>query len=356
MRTAKRVEVGLCYRLLILVRISTATRCSAASRSLSPAPNGSAWSAPTASASPPCCAAWSAWTGPGSGTSGSAPATRIGWYAQQVPDPARTVGEHLDAAPGPLAALARELAGHDLTDPAALAGYADVQERFAQQGGWAYQARVESVLSRLGVDQLPRAAPLGRLSGGEQARVMLAQVLLSEPTVLVLDEPTNHLDAEGTRWLADYLADFPGSVLVVTHDRAFLDAVATGIFELDGIHDELQVYDGNYTAYRAEKQRRWERLLLDYEAQEKARRRLAADIENTKNHALSVEDTIRSGAAAPHLRRLAKKVAKKAKVRERRLARQMQATSWLGAADHQATAEPRLRPGGTRRGAGHQGR
>ncbi len=264
------------------------------------------------------------------------PGTRVGWYAQQVPDPSATVASLLAAAPGPLAALSRELTAFDLSDPAQLDGYAATQERFAQQGGWAYQARVDAVLARLEVDQLPRDAPLGRLSGGEQARVMLAQVLLGEPTVLVLDEPTNHLDADGTAWLGDYLADFPGALLVVTHDRAFLDTFANRIFELDGIHDEPQVYEGNYTAYRAEKQHRWERLLLDYEAQEKMRRRLAEDIENTKDHALSVELTVRSGAAAPHLRRIAKKVAKKAKVRERRLARQMQAISWL--------AEPATRP------------
>jgi ATPase subunit of ABC transporter with duplicated ATPase domains len=264
------------------------------------------------------------------------PGERIGFYAQQVPDPDRTVGEFLDAAPGPLAALARELARYDLSDPAALDGYAATQERFAQQGGWAYQARVEAVLARLEVDALPREAPLRRLSGGEQARVMLAQVLLGEPNVLVLDEPTNHLDADGAAWLGDYLASFPGAVLVVTHDRAFLDSFATRVIELDGIHDEPQFYEGDYTAYRVEKQHRWQRLLLDYEAQEKARRRLAADIDRTKDQALSVELTVRSGVEAPHLRRIAKKVAKKAKVRERRLARQMQATSWL--------AEPATRP------------
>jgi ATPase subunit of ABC transporter with duplicated ATPase domains len=264
------------------------------------------------------------------------PGERIGWYAQQVPDPARTVAEHLAAAPGPLAALARELAGYDLADPAALDGYAATQERFAQQGGWAYQARVAAVLARLEIDALPRDAPLGRLSGGEQARVALAQVLLSEPTMLVLDEPTNHLDADGAAWLAEHLAGFPGAVLVATHDRAFLDAFAGRIVELDGIHDEPRFYQGGWTAYRAERQRRWQRLLLDYQAQEQNRQRLAADIERTKQQSLSVELTVRSGVAAPHLRRVARKVAKKAKVRERRLARQMRSASWL--------AEPTTRP------------
>jgi len=123
---------------------------------------------------------------------------------------------------------------------------------------------------------------------------------------------------------------------VVTHDRALLDRFANRIVELDGIHDEPQFYQGNYTAYRAEKQARWARLLLDYEAQEKARRRLAEDIERTKEQARGVELSVRSGPGADQVRRYAKKVARKAKARERRLERQMRATSWL--------AEPATRP------------
>jgi ATPase subunit of ABC transporter with duplicated ATPase domains len=282
----------------------------------------------------------------------------VGYYAQQVPDPARTEGEFLADAPGELAALARRLS--TLTDalssltssagavspagavssagarPSTVDEYAAVEERYAQLGGWAYGARVDAVRSRLGVDAIRPSRSLGSLSGGEQARVMLARVLLAEPSVLVLDEPTNHLDAEGAAWLGAYLADFPGAVLVVTHDRALLDRFANRIVELDGIHEEPQFYQGNYTAYRAEKQARWARLLLDYEAQEKARRRLAEDIERTKEQARGVELTVRSGPGADQVRRYAKKVARKAKARERRLLRQMRATSWL--------AEPATRP------------
>jgi hypothetical protein len=142
---------------------------------------------------------------------------------------------------------------------------------------------------------------------------------------------TNHLDTAGIDWLGDYLADFPGALLVVTHDRAFLDRVAGAIVELDGIHEEPQCYTGNYTAYRIEKQRRWERLLLDYEAQEKKRTRLVEDIERTRAQAESVERTVRRGLGADKIRRYAKKVARKATARERRLQRQMLSAAWIAA-------------------------
>ncbi len=261
------------------------------------------------------------------------PGTRIGYFAQQAADPDATVGQFLAAAPGDLARLDRELdeVGTALATgrAGAIAAYAEVSQRYEQLGGWAYQARVDSVRQRLGVATLPGSVPLRRLSGGEQARVTLAQVLLADPTVLVLDEPTNHLDAEGTDWLAGYLAGFPGAVLLVTHDRVFLDRVVSQVIELDGVHPEPQFYQGNYTAYRIEKRLRRQRLLLDYEAQEKARRALAQDIERTKAQAHGVEQTVRTGPGVDQLRRYAKKVARKAKARERRLARQMAATSWL---------------------------
>jgi ATPase subunit of ABC transporter with duplicated ATPase domains len=260
------------------------------------------------------------------------PGTRVGHFTQQVPDPALTVREFLDAAPGELAALDREL--RELTAALANAphdGVLDrlgvVQERYAQLGGWSHAARVDEIRDRLDVAQLADNARLGTLSGGEQARLMLARVLLDEPHVLLLDEPTNHLDAAGIEWLGRHLANFAGSVFMVTHDRSLLDRVATRIVEIDGIHDEPQHYTGGYTEYRLEKQRRWERLLLDFEAQEKARARLAADIERTKDQARSVEQSTRNGK----MRRYAKKVAAKAKARERRLTRQMQATSWIAA-------------------------
>jgi ATP-binding cassette subfamily F protein 3 len=277
---------------------------------------------------------------PTSGTVLRGPGTRVAVVAQQVPDPADTVGDFLAAGLGELAGLTRRMRqletqlarGADV-----LAEYGAVQERWTVLRGWTAEARLAEVAQRLDIAHLAADTPLGAVSGGEQARLLLARALLDAPDVLLLDEPTNHLDADGAAWLGRWLAGFPGGVVAVSHDRAFLDRAVTRIIELDGIDETPQEYPGGgYTAYRAEKARRWQRLLLDYEAQEKDRVRWEADIAATKAHAVGVETTVRSGITAPHLRRIAKKVAKKAKARERRLRRQMQSARWI--------AEPRTRP------------
>ena len=275
---------------------------------------------------------------PGRGRVELGPRARVGYFAQQVPDPDQTVGGFLRGALAEtfeletrLRELEARLADGDAEQPV-LDAYGSLLERFEDLDGWTAHARLEDVRRRLDVAHLPEEARLAQVSGGEQARLMLARVLLAEPTLLLLDEPTNHLDADAVAWLGDYLARFPGGALVISHDRAFLDRVATRVVELDGIHDELQEYEGGYTEYNAEKQARWQKLLLDYEAQEKHRARLAADVEATKGHAAATENATTND----HWRRIAKKVAKKAKARERRLERELQSARWI--------AEPQTRP------------
>ena len=156
-------------------------------------------------------------------------------------------------------------------------------------------------------------------------------MLLAQPTVLLLDEPTNHLDLDGLEWLERFLTGFAGSVLVVSHDRRFLDATVTQILELDG--GGLTAYEGGYTAYRNEKARRAERLELAYEAQQKRHRRLEADIAATRGYAQHTENTV-SRAEAPRLKRYAKKVAKKAQAREHRLRRELESDEHISKPRH----------------------
>lgn len=147
--------------------------------------------------------------------------------------------------------LAYEQAANRLAqqhDEAALAELNRLQSELDAAGAWQLRTRVETTLARLGLDPM---AQVEALSGGTRKRVALAQALVAEPDILLLDEPTNHLDVEAIRWLEDLLLAFRGSVLLITHDRAFLDRVATRIVELD--RGRLVSFPGNFAAYQTRK-------------------------------------------------------------------------------------------------------
>jgi len=133
-------------------------------------------------------------------------------------------------------------------DEATLAELHSVQAELDAADAWQLRTRVETTLARLGLDPHVQVAAL---SGGLQKRVALAQGLVAEPDILLLDEPTNHLDVEAIRWLEDLLLGFRGAVLLITHDRAFLDRVATRIVELD--RGRLVSFPGNFAAYQTRK-------------------------------------------------------------------------------------------------------
>ncbi|MGH3566063.1 MAG: ABC-F family ATP-binding cassette domain-containing protein [Pseudonocardia sp.] len=143
--------------------------------------------------------------------------------------------------------LERLMTGSD--DSAVLHEYGEVSAHFEARGGYDIDSRTDEVLANLGVAYLTRERPVSELSGGEKARVGLAALLLAAPDVLLLDEPTNDLDNRALAWLERYLKAYRGGVLFVTHDRDFIDAVATAILELDEHAHELTRYEGNYGRY-----------------------------------------------------------------------------------------------------------
>lgn len=121
----------------------------------------------------------------------------------------------------------------------------NAQKRMDDLDGWDTSTKIKTILSKLGIDDLSRT--IKELSGGQKKRVALAQVLIETPDLLLLDEPTNHLDYETIKWLEQYLKQFPNALMVVTHDRYFLDQISTKIFELDG--GNLYTYTGNYQSF-----------------------------------------------------------------------------------------------------------
>ncbi len=136
-------------------------------------------------------------------------------------------------------------------------------EAMERSGAWTYQVKIDTALSRLGFSEAHRTCPIDALSGGWRNRAALARILLQAPDVLLMDEPTNFLDVEGLAWLETWFNDFPGALVVVSHDRQFLDRVANRIVEVEAYH--FQEYVGSYRDYVREKPMRMKSLERQYE-------------------------------------------------------------------------------------------
>ena len=134
-----------------------------------------------------------------------------------------------------------------MTEPA----YADLQHRFEILGGYTLDQRVDSALSGLGFARDEWAKPPTALSGGEQTRASLARLVIADPDLLMLDEPTNHLDLDALEWLEEHLRRRAGSLLVASHDRAFLDATVTRVWELRD--RRLTAFRGDYSSYHRQR-------------------------------------------------------------------------------------------------------
>jgi ATP-binding cassette subfamily F protein 3 len=149
---------------------------------------------------------------------------------------------------------------------AALEAYAPLRDRFELMGGYTYQDHAKHVLMGLGFPPEEHDIPLAHLSGGQKTRALLARLLLESPDLLLLDEPTNYLDLQAIEWLESYLNSWHGAVLMVAHDRYFMDRVVHKVWDL--AFGQLEIYSGNYSHYVQQRQERYERRLKEYRAQQ----------------------------------------------------------------------------------------
>ncbi len=212
---------------------------------------------------------------PSEGVIARAKGTSIGYLPQEAEfslSGDQTLWEEMLAAFSAL--LAQEEKLHQIAEALAktpqdselLETYGHAQERFEVAGGYDYPTRIKQVLGGLGFDDDDFQRPISQLSGGQKTRALLARLLLEDPDLLILDEPTNHLDIQAIEWLERWLRTFKGALLVVSHDRYFMDNVVNHIWEL--IFGQMEEYRGNYSHYVQQREERHARLLAEYERQQ----------------------------------------------------------------------------------------
>ncbi len=266
-----------------------------------------------------------------------APKRRLGYLPQGFALPlqctmAQVIGRaagDVDILEPELAALAEALSRQP-DDKTLQQRYDEILQRLSS----ANPGRAAAILVGLGLDDMDPELPVSQLSGGQKTRLNLALVLLEEPHLLLLDEPTNHLDIGMLEWLETWLTDFPGGVLIVSHDRTFLDRTVNRILALNPQQQEVREFAGNYTAYQEQVQQEQEKQWAAFKDQQQEIRRVKQDILRVKAQAARTEreaSSIRIGGGMMKLKgykdyqqSIAKKVAKKAKSREHKLERYLE--------------------------------
>jgi len=210
---------------------------------------------------------------PSTGSVTMAQGTRVGYLRQEAMEAfvgrdntihaeMLTVFQPLKAQEATLHQLQERMAQGDASEEL-LREYSKTHEAFEHAGGYGIELRISQVLQGLGFSKEDGAIPLSRLSGGQKTRALLARLLLEQPDLLILDEPTNHLDVEAIEWLEGTLRLWPGALLIVSHDRYFLDRVVNRIWEMS--RSGIEEYRGNYSAYVQQRQERWARRQTDFE-------------------------------------------------------------------------------------------
>ena len=177
--------------------------------------------------------------------------------------------------------------------------YTMMEEAFKEDGGYYFEKEYEVLIRKFGFSEEERKKPLRDFSGGQQTKIAFIKLLLSKPDILLLDEPTNHLDITTIEWLEGYLKNYPKAVVVVSHDRMFLDNVVDVVYEIE--YGTAKRYPGNYTQFIARKQENYEKQMKDHIAQQKEIERLQRMVDRFKNKPTKVSMARSKQKAIEHM-------------------------------------------------------
>lgn len=158
------------------------------------------------------------------------------------------------------------------TDDKLIKEYTESLEKYKLNGGYTYQKEYEIAIQKFGFSQEDKQKKISEFSGGQKTKIAFLKLLLSKPDILLLDEPTNHLDITTIEWLENYLKNYPNAIVIVSHDRMFLDKIVNKVYEIE--YATITEYTGNYSAFEKQKRANYEKQLKDYEYQQKEIKRL----------------------------------------------------------------------------------
>lgn len=183
-----------------------------------------------------------------------------------------------------------------------VAKYTALEESFKEDGGYYFEKEYEILIKKFGFSEEERKKPLSDFSGGQQTKIAFIKLLLSKPDILLLDEPTNHLDITTIEWLEYYLKNYPKAVVIVSHDRMFLDNIVDVVYEIE--YGTAKRYPGNYTNFMLRKKENYDKLMKDYNAQQKEIARLQRMVDRFKNKPTKVSMAHSKEKAIEHMVRI----------------------------------------------------